>query len=79
MNIRVPRSMWDAYGRVVTRMGKDRSEAIIGHMRKMIGQFGDEADRADLAAAEAELLKRRSRKGGRPSKVTESRQPESAE
>jgi hypothetical protein len=66
MNIRVPRKMWDAYGRVVARMGKDRSEALIAHMRKMISQFGDEADRADLEAAEQELAERRSRKGGRP-------------
>jgi hypothetical protein len=66
MNIRVPRLMWDAYGRVVARMGKDRTEALTAHMRKMISQFGDEADRADLEAAEAELRERRSRKGGRP-------------
>ena len=58
--------MWDAYGRVVARMGKDRTEALTAHMRKMISQFGDEADRADLAAAEDELRERRSRKGGRP-------------
>jgi len=64
--IRVPRRMWDAYGRVVARMGKDRTEALIAHMRKMIGQFGDEADRADLEAAEDELRERRARKGGRP-------------
>ena len=64
--IRVPRLMWDAYGRVVARMGKDRTEALTAHMRKMIKDFGDEADREDLAAAEAELAERRSRKGGRP-------------
>ena len=66
MNIRVPRKMWDAYGRVVARMGKDRTEALTAHMRKMIRDFGDEADREDLAAAETELAERRSRKGGRP-------------
>ena len=66
MNIRVPRKMWDAYGRVVARMGKDRTEGLITHMRKMIKEFGDEADRADLEAAEDELRERRSRKGGRP-------------
>ena len=69
MNIRVPRKMWAAYGRVVARMGKDRTEALTAHMRKMIREFGDEADREDLAAAEAELLERRSRKGGRPPKA----------
>jgi hypothetical protein len=69
MNIRVPRKMWDAYGRVCARMGKDRSQGLIAHMRKMISEFGDEADRADLADAEAELAERRSRKGGRPPKA----------
>ena len=64
--IRVPRSMWDAYGRVCARMGKDRTEGLIAHMRKMISQFGDETDRADLAAADEELRERRARKGGRP-------------
>ena len=58
--------MWDAYGRVVARAGKDRTEALIAHMRKMIREFGDEADREALAEAEAELAERRSRKGGRP-------------
>jgi hypothetical protein len=70
MNIRVPRKMWDAYGRVCARMDKDRTEGLIAHMRKMISQFGDEADRDDLAAAEAELAERRARKGGRPRKAT---------
>lgn len=69
MNIRVPRKMWDAYGRVVARTGKDRTEALIAHMRRMIKQFGDETDRADLEAAEQELAERRARKGGRPPKV----------
>jgi hypothetical protein len=68
INIRVPRGMWDAYGRVCARTGKDRSEGLIAHMRKMIRQLGDEADLADLAAAETELEQRRSRKGGRPRK-----------
>jgi hypothetical protein len=71
MNIRVPRKMWDAYGRVVARMGKDRTEALTAHMRKMIHEFGDEADRADLKAAEAELRARRLRKGGRPPKTVD--------
>ena len=69
MNIRVPRKMWDAYGRVCGRMGKDRTEGLIAHMRRMISQFGDEADRADLADADAELGERRARKGGRPPKA----------
>jgi hypothetical protein len=52
--------------RQAARTGKDRTEALIAHMRRMISQFDDEADRADLEAAEQELAERRARKGGRP-------------
>lgn len=64
--IRVPRLMWAAYGRVCARLGRDRTEDLMGHMRQQVTQHGDEQDLADLAAAEAELAERRSRKGGRP-------------
>ena len=64
--IRVPRSMWAAYGRVCARLGRDRTEDLLEHMRRQIRRHGDEADRADLAAAEDELRERRARKGGRP-------------
>ena len=64
--IRVPRSMWAAYGRVCARLGTDRTGDLIGHMREQITSHGDRADLADLAAAEKELAERRSRKGGRP-------------
>jgi hypothetical protein len=67
--IRVPRSMWAAYGRVCARLGRDRTEDLLDHMRERIGEHGDDADRAGLAAAEAELEERRSRKGGRPPKA----------
>lgn len=67
--IRVPRSMWAAYGRVCARLGRDRTEDLLTHMRRQIEQHGDEADRADLAAADAELAERRARKGGRPRKA----------
>lgn len=69
--IRVPRKMWAAYGRVVARLGRDRTEDLLAHMRRMIEQHGDDADRADLAEAEAELAERRARKGGRPRKTPE--------
>ena len=65
--IRVPRSMWAAYGRICARLGRDRTEDLLAHMRRQIKRHGDEADLADLAAAEEELRERRSRKGGRPS------------
>jgi hypothetical protein len=66
--IRVPRSMWAAYGRVCARLSRDRTEDLLAHMRTQIEQHGDDTDRADLAAANAELAERRARKGGRPRK-----------
>lgn len=69
MNIRVPRKMWAAYGRVCARLGRDRSEDLVSHMRRQIAEQGDAADLADLADAEEELRERRSRKGGRPRKA----------
>jgi hypothetical protein len=79
IKIRVPPSLWSAYGRVAARKGRDRTEDLIAHMRRQIELLGDDADRAALADADAELAERRARKGGRPRKVTESRQPESPE
>lgn len=64
--IRVPVRMWAAYGRVCARLGRDRTEDLLEHMRRQIRRHGDEADKADLAAAEDELRERRARKGGRP-------------
>ena len=66
--LRVPRLMWAAYGRVCARLGRDRTEDLLAHMRRQIRRHGDPADLADLAAAEDELRERRSRKGGRPRK-----------
>lgn len=68
--IRVPRLMWAAYGRVCARLGRDRTEDLLSHMRGQIERHGDDADRADLASAEAELAERRARKGGRPRKTS---------
>jgi hypothetical protein len=64
--IRVPRIMWAAYGRVCARLGRDRTEDLLAHMRRQIKRHGDAADIADLAAADEELRERRSRKGARP-------------
>jgi hypothetical protein len=68
IKIRVPPALWDAYGRVCGRKGRDRTEDLLAHMRRQIELLGDDQDRADLAAAEAELAERRARKGGRPRK-----------
>ncbi|MBX9392263.1 hypothetical protein K4749_01280 [Streptomyces sp. TRM72054] len=65
---RIPRPMWDAYGRVTERLGDDRTADLLDHVRKRIKKYGDEQDLADLAAAEQELAERRARKGGRPKK-----------
>ena len=64
--IRVPKAMWDAYGRITARLGSDRTGDLLAHIRAQITAHGDEQDLADLAAAEQELAERRSRKGGRP-------------
>lgn len=63
---RIPRVMWEAYGRVTDRLGTTRSARLLDHVRADIKAHGDERDLADLAAAEEELAERRSRKGGRP-------------
>jgi hypothetical protein len=67
--VRMPRVMWIAYGRVCERLGRERSDDLIEHVRQQIERHGDDADRADLAAADAELAERRARKGGRPRKT----------
>jgi hypothetical protein len=51
---------------VCARLGRDRTEDLIAHIRRQIKDHGDDTDLADLAAAEDELRERRSRKGGRP-------------
>jgi hypothetical protein len=66
--IRVPRAMWQAYGRVCARLGIDRTADLLDHMRRQIERHGDAEDRADLAGADRELAERRARKGGRPRK-----------
>ena len=63
---RIPRVMWDAYGRVAKRLETDRTALLIEHVRADITAHGDEQDLADLAKAEQELAERRARKGGRP-------------
>lgn len=63
---RIPRRMWDAYGRVTERLGTDRTADLLGHVRTVISEHGNDEDKAELAAAETELAERRSRKGGRP-------------
>ena len=65
---RIPRRMWDAYGRVTERLDTTRSADLLDHVRTVIAEHGDAEDRADLEAAEQELTERRARKGGRPRK-----------
>jgi hypothetical protein len=65
---RIPRRLWDAYGRVTARLDTDRSADLLDHVRATVKEHGDEQDHADLEAAEQELAERRARKGGRPKK-----------
>ena len=65
---RVPRIMWDAFGRVCQRRGLTRTERLLAVIREDIANHGDDRDRVDLETAERELAERRSRKGGRPPK-----------
>jgi hypothetical protein len=69
IRVRMPRALWDAYGRVCERRGRERAEELLDFVRREVEQLGDESDRADLAAADAELAERRARKGGRPRKA----------
>lgn len=61
--VRVPRRMWQAFGRVCTRQGTSRNARILEMIRAEIRRHGDDQDKADLHAADAELRERRSRKG----------------
>lgn len=70
INVRIPRALWDAYGRVCERQGRERAEDLLEYVRREVEQHGDDADRADLAAADLELAERRARRGGRPRKCS---------
>jgi hypothetical protein len=63
---RIPRRMWTAYGNVTKRLGTDRSNDLVEHVRATIREHGTADEIAELEAAEQELTERRSRKGGRP-------------
>lgn len=67
-HFRVPRTMWEVFGRVCERRGLTRAERLLDVIRADIATHGDARDLADLEAAERELVERRSRKGGRPPK-----------
>ncbi|MBC9728072.1 hypothetical protein [Streptomyces sp. TRM68367] len=73
---RIPRVMWDAYGRVATRLNTDRTALLVEHVRADIRAHGDAEDIAALEAAERELSERRARKGGRPSKNPKVKAPQ---
>lgn len=75
---RVPRVMWEAYGRIAGRLGSDRSAMLLEHIRSEIKAHGDAADLADLERAEQELTARRARKGGRPARKSEAPKAEGA-
>lgn len=64
--IRVPDPLWQAYGRVCERLGTDRTNDVLDHMKARVLEHGTDEDRADLDRAEKEVAERRARKGGRP-------------
>ncbi|MDH6121995.1 hypothetical protein ABH930_006413 [Kitasatospora sp. GAS204A] len=63
---RIPRVMWEAYGRVAERLETDRTAMLLAHVRGDIQVHGDAADLEALKQAEQELAERRARRGGRP-------------
>lgn len=67
---RVPKVIWDAYGRITDRLDTDRSARLLDHIRADFQEHGDAEDLAALEAGELELSERRARKGGRPKKET---------
>ncbi|GHA64267.1 hypothetical protein GCM10010330_16350 [Streptomyces tendae] len=68
--IRVPDPLWQAYGRVCDRLGTDRTNDVLEHMKARIREHGTAEDQADLDRAERELAERRARKGGRPARAS---------
>lgn len=77
--LRIPHSMWQAFGRVCKRQGTNRNARITAMIRAEIRRHGDERDLADLEAADAELKDRRSRKGNRlPPRRTAGQEPPEA-
>ncbi|WP_328933233.1 MULTISPECIES: hypothetical protein [unclassified Streptomyces] len=68
---RIPRVMWDAYGRVATGLHSDRTALLLDHVRADIRAHGTAEDIAALEEGERELAERRARKGGRPRLVTQ--------
>ena len=59
--VRVPQDLWDAYGALCERLGRNRTSDLLDHMRRMIKRHGTDEERALLARAEDELAKRRAR------------------
>ncbi|MGW5335043.1 hypothetical protein [Streptomyces bauhiniae] len=70
--IRVPDPLWMAYGRVCERLGTDRTNDVLEHMKGRVREHGTAEDLADLERAEREIAERRARKGGRPARRSES-------
>jgi hypothetical protein len=60
--VRLPKPMWEAFGRVCARRGLKRNDRIRAMIRSDIRRYGDEQDKDDLARALDELKARRSRK-----------------
>lgn len=72
---RIPRVLWDAYGRVADKLDTDRTALLLEHVRADIRAHGAPEDLVALEGAERELAERRARKGGRPRKNAQATGP----
>ena len=61
--LRVPKRMWQTFGRVCERQGTSRNVRIVELISAEIRLHGDDQDKAGLGAAGEESRERRSRKG----------------
>jgi hypothetical protein len=67
-HFRAPDPMWKAFSAVCGRRGGTAAANLIAHMSRTIRRYGNEDEKRLLAEAQAELKRRRARKGGRPRK-----------
>jgi hypothetical protein len=73
---RVPDSLWEAYEGVCKRLGTSRNADLVDHIRAQVEQHGTTKEKRQMAAADAELVERRARTGGRPRKNSDDTVPE---
>lgn len=65
-HFRATTPLWQAYGSVCQRRGRERSADLMEMMRRTVARYGNEEEKALLEKDRAEVRARRARKGGRP-------------